>query len=85
LVSFLILVVAITCAAAYQFHRWMTTSAVDLVLAVGVVSSEVLVANLDSSDADLVMTSLSILEDRLDPSGRDKAVALMGSEDNVST
>lgn len=79
------ILVAITCAAAYQCHRRVTTSTVGLILAEEIVRSEVLVADLDVSDADIVMTSLSILEDRVDPSGRDKAVALLGSEDNVNT
>lgn len=68
--------------SAYFIHKQMTKSTLGLILARNAVGSETLVANLDSSDRDLVMTSLGILSDRADPSGRDKAIVLLESSDN---
>jgi hypothetical protein len=78
--AFLVLVVV--CSAIYLVHKKMTRSTPGLILAGNMVKAESLVANLDSSDPDLVMTSLSILSDRADSSGKDKAVALLSSKNN---
>jgi hypothetical protein len=77
-----LLSVSIIGGVGYLIHRKMTQSTLGLLLMGDTVKAESLVANLDSTDHDLVMTSLGILADRADPAGRAKAKDLLESEDN---
>jgi len=83
----IIILVAIVALAAigtavYVIRQKITQSTFGLIVAGDTVNSESLVANLDSPDRDLIMTSLGILADRSDPSGRTKAIDLLKSDDN---
>jgi hypothetical protein len=61
----------------------VTHTTFGLIIFPGGASSATLVANLDSSDRDLVMTSLHLLSDRGDPAGQAKARQLLSGDSYI--
>ena len=67
--------------AGWGRYRAVTRTSLGLALAGGAVSHDTLVANLSSSDHDLVMTSLAV-RGRRDPAGQQAARGLLNSSDD---
>lgn len=77
-----IIIAVVVSGGGILVYKGITKSTMGLIVAGDYVSSDTIVTNLSSEDRDLVMSSLHILSEREDPSGREKAYKLLQSEDN---
>ena len=75
-------VVLIFTLSGIVVYKWITESTLGLSLFNKHVSSEKLVNNLSSGKRNLVMTSLSLLEERHDSAGKEQAQKLLLSKDD---
>ncbi|MCP4708850.1 MAG: hypothetical protein GY869_09510, partial [Planctomycetes bacterium] len=77
-----VLCIVVLTLSGIVVYKWITESTLGLALFSEQISSEKLVNNLSSGKRNLVMTSLNLLEDRLDSAGKEQAQKLLQSKDD---